>query len=87
MNQDRVIAVRNAKTIYRDGDRCLKVFNAEYSKADVLNEALNQARIEETGLHIPKVLEVTAQPYRWHCGSSAPQCLQEPCQHLCSDHR
>ena len=35
MNQDRVIAVRNAKTIYRDGDRCLKVFNAEYSKADV----------------------------------------------------
>ena len=65
MNQDRVIAVRNAKTIYRDGDRCLKVFNAEYSKADVLNEALNQARIEETGLHIPKVLEVTVLDGKW----------------------
>ena len=47
MNLDRVIAVRNNKTIYRDGDRCVKVFSTDYSKADVLNEALNQARVEE----------------------------------------
>ena len=65
MNLDRVIAVRNNKTVYRDGDRCVKVFNAEYSKADVLNEALNQARIEETGLSIPKVLEVTMIDGKW----------------------
>jgi len=65
MKLDRVIAVRNNKTIYRDGDRCIKVFNAEYSKADVLNEALNQARIEETGLNIPKVLEVTMINGKW----------------------
>ena len=54
MKLDRVIAVRNNKTIYRDGDRAIKVFGADYSKADVLNEALNQARIEETGLNIPR---------------------------------
>ena len=65
MNLDRVIAVRNNKTIYRDGDRCIKVFNSEYSKADVLNEALNQARIEETGLNIPRVLEVTMIEGKW----------------------
>ena len=65
MKLDRVIAVRNNKTIYRDGDRVIKVFNAEYSKADVLNEALNQARIEETGLNIPKVLEVTMIDGKW----------------------
>ena len=65
MKLDRVIAVRNNKTIYRDGDRCIKVFSAEYSKADVLNEALNQARIEETGLSIPKVLEVTMIDGKW----------------------
>ena len=65
MKLDRVIAVRNNKTIYRDGDRCVKVFNAEYSKADVLNEALNQARIEETGLNIPKILEVTMIDGKW----------------------
>jgi tRNA A-37 threonylcarbamoyl transferase component Bud32 len=65
MNLDRVIAVRNDKTIYRDGDRCIKVFNASYSKADVLSEALNQARIEETGLNIPKILEVTMVDGKW----------------------
>ena len=65
MKLDRVIAVRNNKTIYRDGDRCVKVFNEDYSKADVLNEALNQARIEETGLNIPKILEVTMVDGKW----------------------
>ncbi len=65
MKLDRVIAVRNNKTIYRDGDVCVKVFNDDYSKADILNEALNQARIEETGLNIPKVLEVTMIDGKW----------------------
>lgn len=65
MKLDRVIAVRNSKTVFRDGDRCVKVFNAEYSKADVLNEALNQARMEEIGLKVPAVLEVTPVEGKW----------------------
>ena len=65
MNQDNVIAVRKNKIIYHDGDKCVKVFNPDYSKADVLNEALNQARIEETGLNIPKILEVTMIEGKW----------------------
>lgn len=65
MKLEKIIAVRNNKTIYRDGDRCVKVFNADYSKSDVLNEALNQARIEETGLNIPKILEVTMVDGKW----------------------
>lgn len=65
MKLDRVIAVRNDKTIYRDGDVCIKVFNANYSKADVLNEALNHAKIEETGLNIPKILEVSMIDGKW----------------------
>ena len=65
MKLDRVIAVRNNKTIYRDGDRCVKVFGEGYSKADVLNEALNQARIEEAGVRIPKVLEVGMVDGKW----------------------
>ena len=65
MKLDRVIAVRNNKTIYRDGDACVKVFDSSYSKADVLNEALNQARIEETGLNIPKIREVTMIDGKW----------------------
>ena len=65
MKLDKIIAVRNTKTIYRDGDKCIKIFNEDYSKADVLNEALNQARIEETGLNIPKIHEVTTIDGKW----------------------
>ena len=65
MTLDKVIAVRTAKTVYRDGNLCVKVFNEEFSKADVLNEALNQARIEETGLNIPKIHEVTKIDGKW----------------------
>ena len=60
-----VIAQRKHKTIYRDGDKTVKVFDKEYSKADVLNEALNQARIEETGLNIPKLLGVNMIDGKW----------------------
>lgn len=83
MNLDRIIAVRNKKTVYRDGDRCLKVFNEDFSKADILNEALNQARIEETGLHIPKILEVTMVDGKWTIvsefikGKTLAQLMQE----------
>lgn len=65
MKLDRVIAVRNRKTVFRDGDMCVKVFNNNYTKADVLNEALNQARIEETGLNIPEILEITRIDGKW----------------------
>ena len=65
MNLDRVIAVRNSKTVYHDGNRCIKVFAEDYSKADVLSEALNQARVEETGLSIPKIIEVTTVDGKW----------------------
>jgi len=57
MKLDTIIAVRDTKIIYRDGDKTVKVFDADYSKADVLNEALNQARVEETGLNMPVFLK------------------------------
>lgn len=60
-----MIAVRNTKTLYLDGDRCMKVFVEDYPKADVFNEACNHARIEGTGLFVPKVLEVTQIDGRW----------------------
>ena len=65
MNLERVIAVRTSKTVYRDGDTAVKVFNEDYQKADVLNEALNQARMEETALNVPKVLSVTKLDGKW----------------------
>ena len=56
--EDQVIARPPKKVIYREGDTVVKLFSPDYSKASVLNEALNQARVEETDLHIPKIHEV-----------------------------
>lgn len=65
MNLEKVIAVRTNKMVYRDGNAAIKVFDNDFSKSDVLNEALNQARVEETGLNIPKILEVTKIDGKW----------------------
>lgn len=83
MKLDRVIAVRNNKTVYRDGADCIKVFDSDYSKADILNEALNQARIEETGIRIPKIKEVLTIDGKWAIvseyikGKTLAQLMQE----------
>ncbi|MDD5796688.1 MAG: aminoglycoside phosphotransferase family protein [Oscillospiraceae bacterium] len=65
MKFEKVLAERQNKIIYKDGDKTIKVFDENFSKSDVLNEALNQSRVEETGLHIPKVAEVTKIDGKW----------------------
>ncbi len=65
MQLNNVIAKRPNKTLYRDGDKLIKVFNNEFSKSNVLNEALNTARVEETGLNVPKLEEVTKINGKW----------------------
>lgn len=65
MRLDEMIVKRDLKAIYRDGNKLIKLFNEGYSKSDILNEALNQARVEETGLNIPRVLEVTKLDNKW----------------------
>ncbi|MEZ4358499.1 MAG: phosphotransferase [Eubacteriales bacterium] len=64
-NLYKVIAVQTNKTVYRDGDTVIKVFDADFSKANILNEALNQARVEETGLNVPQILEVMKIDGKW----------------------
>ncbi len=65
MKFDNIIAERVGKKIFRDGESCIKLFDLNYSKADVLNEALNQARVEETGLNIPKIKEICMIDGKW----------------------
>ena len=65
-NLNHPIVERKNKTVYRNNDKIIKLFVKGYSKADILNEALNQARVEEnTDLNIPKLLEVTKIDDRW----------------------
>ncbi len=65
MKFDNIIAERKNKIVYRDGDRCIKLFDKDFSKADVLNEALNQARVESTGLNIPSIISVNILDGKW----------------------
>lgn len=59
------IKERAHKKIYRDGDKLVKEFDETFTKAEVLNEALNTARVEETGLKIPKLLNVSKTDNGW----------------------
>lgn len=65
MKLEKIVAVRNTKTVYCDEDKVIKLFDEDYSKSDILNEALNLARIEETGLNVPTLLEVTKIDGKW----------------------
>jgi len=65
MELGRAIAVRNTKTVYRSEDKSVKLFIENYPKPSILNEALNLARVEEVGLNIPKLQEVTTVDGRW----------------------
>jgi len=66
MELGEVIAERKTKTVYKIDGNTVKLFNEDYSKANILNEALNQARVEEgTDLSIPKLVSVTKIENRW----------------------
>ena len=66
MKLETVVAVRPDKTVYRDGENIIKVFSPDKRKLDVLNEALNQAHVEETGINIPKINDGTRlEDGRW----------------------
>ena len=60
-----IIEKQDHKTLYRDGNKLIKEFDDTFTKAQVLNEALNTARVEETGLKIPKLLDVRKTETGW----------------------
>lgn len=65
LKNKKVFLTRPYKVVYKDGDRIIKVFTKEHGKANVFNEALCQARVEESGLNIPEVLEVSRIDGEW----------------------
>jgi thiamine kinase-like enzyme len=66
MKNEQLIVSRPDKQIYRDGDSLVKVFGDNYSKSDILNEALNHARVEEsTDLNVSKIEAVQLIEGKW----------------------
>ena len=65
MEIEKILSERTNKRIYKSGQFVVKEFDSDFSKSDILNEALNQARVEETGLKIPQLEEVKKIDGKW----------------------
>lgn len=65
MKQGILISSRETASVYRVDNTAVKVFNSIHPVSEVLNEALNTARVEESGLNIPKILEVSKIEDKW----------------------
>lgn len=59
------IAETKNKKVYLENGMAVKVFNKKVPKAEVLYEALNTARVEDTGLRVPKISEVSKVDDCW----------------------
>lgn len=65
LEKNNLIVKRSHKEVYRTEEGIVKIFEETHPKSDVFNEALNTVRVEDTGLEIPKVKEVTQVDGKW----------------------
>lgn len=65
MTSKNFIKTHPGKELYVSDEGFVKLFGESYTKADILNEALNQARVEETDLHIPKIKAIEVLDGKW----------------------
>lgn len=61
-----LIAKRKNKEIFVENNTVIKLYNEGHSQSDILNEALNQSRVEEySNINVPKLIEVKKIDNRW----------------------
>lgn len=65
IDKNNIILERENKIIYKDGKNLVKLFKNNYPKSNILNEALNHSRVEETDLLVPKLVEVAKKEEGW----------------------
>ncbi|MDE6373501.1 MAG: phosphotransferase [Clostridia bacterium] len=65
MTAKKFVKEHLGKELYVADDGFVKVFGDTYTKAGILNEALNQARVEETDLNIPKIRAIEVVDGKW----------------------
>lgn len=79
----KVIYKSQYKEVYVENGNTVKLFDDSFPTANILNEALNQARVAETDLNIPKIQEVTKIDGKWAIvmdyidGKTVGQLMQE----------
>lgn len=83
MEEKNIIATRKNKVIYKEGGCLVKLFGDGFSKSGIFSEALNLAYVEETGLNVPKVIDIKRIDGKWAIisefieGKSLEQLMEE----------
>ncbi|MDE7379578.1 MAG: phosphotransferase [Clostridia bacterium] len=65
MTSKKFVKEHLGKELFITDEGFVKVFGETYTKSGILNEALNQARVEETDLNIPKVKAIEVVDGKW----------------------
>lgn len=65
MELGKLISTSPTVDVYKNGNMVIKLFKEGCPKTTVLYEALTHARVEDTGLRIPKIHEVSVIGSRW----------------------
>ncbi|MGN1061181.1 MAG: phosphotransferase family protein [Candidatus Coproplasma sp.] len=63
--EKELIKAYPGKELYKTSEGFVKTFDSNYSKADILNEALNHARVEETDLNMPSIKAIEVLDGKW----------------------
>ncbi|ETP72229.1 phosphotransferase family protein [Lachnospiraceae bacterium JC7] len=55
-----------SKSVYRDGNKILKIFSKDFDKSEVFHEAFINTRVENIdGINVPKILGIFAENGQW----------------------
>jgi aminoglycoside phosphotransferase (APT) family kinase protein len=65
MKGRKIIGEGPGKTVYLEDGKVYKVMENEYPASGVFNEAMNLAAVGETGLKVPKIVEVRRIDGKW----------------------
>lgn len=65
LEKKNLIVEKPYKSVYKTEEGVVKIFVTDHPKSAVFNEALNTVKVEETGLDIPKLKEVTQINGEW----------------------
>lgn len=66
-----LINKRRNNAIYTDGNSNYKIFNKNYKKTDVYLEAFITAMVENTGLDVPSIKEISIMDEQWYFKSDS----------------
>ena len=53
--EEKIIYQSKRKTVFRENDMTIKIYNNSYATSQVLNETLNQLKVSEAGINAPLV--------------------------------